>query len=123
MAKPASPDAYIASFPEPIRCKLEEMRAIIKAAAPEATEAIGYQMPGFKMKTFLVYYAGHKGHIGFYPTGSGIEAFKDEFGPYKWSKGAVQFPLDAPLPVDLIRRIVKFRIGKDLEKHPTLAKN
>ncbi|MNU03639.1 hypothetical protein D3C72_2477340 [compost metagenome] len=73
-------------------------------------------MPAFKQKGILVYFAGYAKHIGFYPTGSGIEAFKNEFGDYKWSKGAVQFPLDKPLPLDLITRITKFKAEIDLGK-------
>jgi uncharacterized protein YdhG (YjbR/CyaY superfamily) len=73
-------------------------------------------MPAFKQNTVLVYFAGYAKHIGFYPTGSGIEAFKEEFTQYKWSKGAVQFPLNKPLPLDLITRITKFKAQRDLEK-------
>ena len=113
MPKPASPDAYIAGFEPAVQARLQAMRAIIRAAAPQAIEAIGYQMPAFKLRTFLVYYAGYKKHIGFYPTGAGISAFKQELGGYTWSKGAIQFPHDKPLPQDLITRIVEFRIEQD----------
>jgi uncharacterized protein YdhG (YjbR/CyaY superfamily) len=85
------------------------MRAILRDAVPDAQEVISYGMPALKWKKILVYYAGYKGHIGFYPHGSGIEAFKHAFGTYKFSKGAVQFPLHEPLPEELIRRIVAFR--------------
>jgi len=109
-------DQYIATFPVQVREKLEELRFIIQQAAPMAEEVISYQMPAYDHHGMLVYFAGYKGHVGFYPTGSGIEAFQQEFGPYKWSKGAVQFPLDQPLPADLITRIVAFRIQKNQEK-------
>lgn len=109
-------DQYIATFPVHIREKLEEIRFIIQQAAPLAEEVISYKMPAYDYHGMLVYFAGNKAHIGFYPTGSGIEAFQHEFGPYKWSKGAVQFPLDQPLPADLITRIVAFRIQVNIEK-------
>lgn len=109
-------DEYIATFPEEVQAILQEMRATIQAAAPEATEKISYQMPTFFLKGNLVYFGAHKNHIGFYPAPRGIEAFKDELSKYKGSKGTVQFPFDEPLPVDLIRRIVKFRAAENLEK-------
>ena len=85
---------------------LEELRALIKAAAPDATEKISYAIPTFDLNGHLVHFAGYKNHIGFYPTGGGVEAFKEELKPYKSWKGSVQFPLGQPLPTDLIRRIV-----------------
>jgi uncharacterized protein YdhG (YjbR/CyaY superfamily) len=85
-------------------------------AAPEAEEAISYRMPTFKLKGNLVYFAAHKSHIGFYPTSSGIEAFKQVLAGYKSSKGAVQFPLDKPLPLDLVGEIVKYRVAENLKK-------
>jgi len=103
-------DAYIATFPSNVQKVLQEIRKIIQEAAPEAEEVISYKMPAYKQNGILVYFAGYKNHVGFYPTASGIEKFKDEFDNYKWSKGAVQFPLDQPLPVKLIQRIVKFRV-------------
>ncbi len=115
-------DEYIATFPEDIQAVLQEMRATIKAAAPEATEKISYQMPTFFLKGNLVYFAAHKNHIGFYPAPRGIEAFKDELSKYKGSKGTVQFPFDEPLPVDLITRIVKFRAAENLEKAASKAR-
>jgi uncharacterized protein YdhG (YjbR/CyaY superfamily) len=108
-------DQYIASFPGNVQVMLEQLREIIRNAAPEAEEVISYKMPAYKQEGMLVYFAGYKKHVGFYPTGTGIEAFKEEFTPYKWSKGAVQFPLDKPLPVDLITRMVKFRINYNRE--------
>jgi uncharacterized protein YdhG (YjbR/CyaY superfamily) len=111
--KRLSIDEYIRSFPEHIRKKLTEIREIIKENAPDATERISYQMPTFYLNGNLVHFAGYSKHIGFYPTPSGIEAFKGEFKDYKYSKGAVQFPLDEPLPVDLIERIVRFRVAEN----------
>lgn len=109
-------DDYIASFPDDVQTKLREMRALIRAAAPEATEKISYQMPTFDLHGNLVHFAAHRSHIGLYPAPTGIEAFKEAFAPYKTSKGAVQFPLDQPLPADLITRVVKFRVGENQQK-------
>lgn len=109
-------DDYIASFPDDVQTKLREMRALIRAAAPEATEKISYQMPTFDLHGNLVHFAAHRSHIGLYPAPTGIEAFKEAFAPYKTSKGAVQFPLDQPLPVDLITRVVQFRVGENRQK-------
>ena len=106
-------DEYIAQFPENTREILTQIRAIIRQAAPSASEAIKYMMPTFVLNGNLVHFAAQKKHIGFYPSPSGIEQFKDEFGPYKWSKGAVQFPLDRPIPYDLIRRITEFRVREN----------
>ena len=109
-------DEYFSSFPESIRDILELMRTTIKQEAPNAQEVISYNMPAFKAHGVLVYYAAHQGHIGFYPTSSPIEVFKSELSAYKFSKGAIQFPIDQPMPVDLIRRMVKFRVQQDVEK-------
>jgi len=109
-------DEYIASFPEDAQTKLQELRATIKAAAPEAVEKISYQMPAFFLKGNLVYYAAWKKHIGFYAIPSANEAFKDELSAYTVSKGAVQFPLDRPLPVDLITRMTRFRVAENLAR-------
>jgi uncharacterized protein YdhG (YjbR/CyaY superfamily) len=114
-------DEYIAAFPEDIQKLLEEVRATVRAAAPEAEERISYQMPAFAQKGILVYFAAMKHHIGFYPTSSGIQAFQAELSPYKTSKGAIQFPLDKPLPLDLITRIVRFRVEENLKKAETKA--
>ena len=108
-------DEYIATFPEDIQKILEELRATIKAAAPEATEKISYQMPTFYLKGNLVHFAAYKHHIGFYPAPRGIEAFKDELARYEGSKGAIRFPIGEPLPLDLISRIVKFRVTDNLK--------
>jgi uncharacterized protein YdhG (YjbR/CyaY superfamily) len=107
---------YFSSFPESTREILEVMRSTIKQEAPNAQEVISYNMPAFKANGVLVYYAAYQGHIGFYPTSKPIEVFKEELSAYKFSKGAVQFPIDHPLPVDLIRRMVKFRVQQDSEK-------
>ena len=109
-------DEYIATFPEEIQEKLQKMRATIKAAAPKAEEKISYQMPTFFLKGNLVHFAALKNHIGFYPTPSGIEAYKDEASIYESTKGALRFPLDKPLPLTLIRKIVKFRVAENLKK-------
>jgi len=111
----SSIDEYIAAFPEEIRPLLEELRATIKSAAPDAVEKVSYQMPTFYLKGNLVHFAAYKGHIGFYPTPGGIRAFKDEISIYKNAKGSVQFPIDKPLPLDLIRRIVEFRVAENLK--------
>ena len=108
-------DEYIATFPEDIQKILEELRATIKAAAPEATEKISYQMPTFYLKGNLVHFAAYKHHIGFYPAPRGIEAFKDELARYEGSIGAIRFPIGEPLPLDLISRIVKFRVADNLK--------
>lgn len=108
-------DAYISEFPERTQKALAEMRAIISAAAPGATELISYSMPTFDLNgRHLVHFAGHTNHVGLYPIPSGIEAFKEELAPYKQGKGSVQFPLVQPLPADLIRRIVEFRVGENM---------
>lgn len=114
--KPENIDQYIAGFPAETQKLLQKVRETIHQAAPEAKEVISYGMPAFKQYTVLVYFAAYAKHIGFYPTSSGIENFKDEFTDYKWSKGAVQFPLDKPLPLDLIIRITKFKAELDLER-------
>jgi len=109
-------DQYIAGFPEITKPLLEKMRATIKKAAPLAEEVISYQMPAYKLQGMLVYFAGCKNHIGFYPTASGIATFKKELSAYKGSKGAVKFPLNKPLPLGLITKIVKFRVKENIEK-------
>ena len=109
-------DEYIATFPKDIQKILEELRATIKAAAPDAEEKISYQMPTFFLNGNLVHFAAFKKHIGFYPTPSGIEAFQKELSAYEGAKGSVQFPLDKPMPLKLITRIVKFRVAENLKK-------
>lgn len=107
---------YIAAQPPENQKALETMRQTISKAAPKAEEVISYGMPAFKYQGMLVYYAVWKSHIGFYPSGSGINDFADELTNYKTSKGAIQFPLNEPLPVELITKIVKFRIMENEEK-------
>jgi uncharacterized protein YdhG (YjbR/CyaY superfamily) len=110
-------DDYIAQFPSATRQVLEELRALIKATAPEATETISYAIPTFDLGgRHLVHFAGFDKHIGFYPIPSGLEAFKEDLNPYKTGKGSVQFPLGKPLPRDLIRRIVEFRVEENTRK-------
>ena len=111
-----SMDEYIATFPEEIQTILEKIRATIKTAAPDAQEKISYQMPTFDLKGNLVHFAAFKNHIGFYPTPTGIENFKKELSAYAGAKGSVQFPLDQPIPYDLISKIVKFRVKENLAK-------
>ncbi len=113
---PGNIDEYISSFPKNIQSLLQELRNIIRKAAPEAEERISYKMPAFYQKGILVYFAAFKNHIGFFPTASGIAAFENELSEYKTSKGTIQFPLDKPLPPDLVSRIVKFRIGQNMGK-------
>lgn len=109
-------DQYIGSFPKNIQEILTTLRLTINAAAPTAHETIKYQMPTFTLNGNLVHFAAYKKHIGFYPTPSGIEAFKQEISKYKWAKGSVQFPIEKPLPLDLITRIVKYRVKENLKK-------
>jgi uncharacterized protein YdhG (YjbR/CyaY superfamily) len=106
-------DAYIAEYPAEVQALLEEMRALIREVAPEATETISYAIPTFDLNgRHLVHFAAFKNHLGFYPTGSGVEAFKDEFSAYKSSKGSVQFPFGTPVPWELIRRVVAYRVAQ-----------
>jgi uncharacterized protein YdhG (YjbR/CyaY superfamily) len=114
--KPTTTDEYIAQFPDDVQQILHKVRAVIKETAPGAVERISYAMPGFYLNGMLVWFAGHSTFIGFYPTGEGIEEFKGELTPYKFSKGAVQFPLDQPIPYDLIRRMVKYRVERNTKK-------
>lgn len=110
-------DEYIAGFPPEIRTVLEEVRALIRASAPDATETISYAIPTFDLNgRHLVHFAGFAHHVGFYPIPSGLEAFREELAPYKSGKGSVQFPLSEAMPADLIRRIVEFRVGENLRK-------
>ncbi len=110
MEKVNDTDEYIAGCPENVREKLVQLRATIRENAPEAKEVISYQMPAYKQNGILCYFAAHTNHIGFYPGVSAIEAFKSAISGYKWSKGTIQFPLDKPLPLDLIAGIIRFRV-------------
>ncbi|MBN1372776.1 MAG: DUF1801 domain-containing protein [Anaerolineaceae bacterium] len=109
-------DDYIAQFPEEVQKTLRELRAVIRAAAPDAEEKISYQMPTFYLNGNLVHFAAYKNHIGFYPAPSGIEHFKEELSGYAGAKGSVQFPLDQPIPFDLIMRITEFRAEENRAK-------
>ena len=109
-------DEYIANCPEDVQKKLKDMRATIQAAAPDAVEKISYQMPTFYLNGNLVFFAALKNHIGFYPTPSGVQAFIKETSKYASTKGAIQFPLDEPLPLKLISKIVKFRVAENLKR-------
>ena len=119
---PQNIDEYIADFPEDIQAILQKIRALIREAAPEAEEAISYQMPTFKLNGNLVHFAAFTKHIGLYPTPSGTEAFKKELLPYKSGKGSIQFPLDQPIPYELIKEIVAFRVKENLEKTESKGK-
>ena len=118
-ANPDSIDAYILTFPPEIQKILEQVRAIIQKTAPNAEEKISYGMPTFTLnKVNLVHFAAFKSHIGFYPTPVGMDEFKNDLAGSKTGKGSVQFPLDQPMPFDLIKRIVEFRIQDVLNKAP-----
>lgn len=123
---PESVDQYIRSFPPAVRKMLQDLRKTIKAAAPKATEYIGYQMPAYKYEGPLAYFAGYKNHIGFYPSTSGITVFKEKLSKYKGAKGSVQFPLDQPLPLALVKKIIRYRVKENeaIQKEKKLkAKN
>jgi uncharacterized protein YdhG (YjbR/CyaY superfamily) len=107
---------YIEAFPDDVQEILEKIRMTIRKAAPEAEETINYQMPTFTLKGNLVHFAAYKKHIGFYPTPTGIEKFKKELSIYEGAKGSVQFPLDKPIPYELISKIVKFRVKENLDR-------
>jgi uncharacterized protein YdhG (YjbR/CyaY superfamily) len=109
-------DKYILQFPPEVKEILKTFRKVVKEAAPEAEEKISYQMPTFYLHGNLVHFAAQKNHIGFYPTPSGIDAFKKELSQYKGAKGSVQFPLEKPIPYELISEIVKFRVAENLKK-------
>lgn len=111
---PTTIDEYIARFPPDIQAILQQIRQTVHAAAPEATEKISYQMPTFYLHGNLVHFAAFAHHIGFYPTPTGIEEFAEELAAYKGAKGSVQFPLDKPIPYDLIRRITLFRVKENV---------
>lgn len=110
--KPSSIDEYIAGFPEDIQQMLEMIRKTVKEAAPEAEEAIKYNMPAFVLKKNLVYFAAFKNHIGFFPAPANDDQYKKDLSGYKTGKGSVQFPMNKPMPLDLVTKIVKWRIAK-----------
>ncbi len=103
-------DEYIAKFPPDVQIILEEIRMTIRSEAPEAVETMSYQMPTFTLHENLVHFAAYARHIGFYPSPSAIRAFHDQIAHLKWAKGSVQFPLDKPMPLELIREMVRFRV-------------
>lgn len=113
---PKNIDDYIAGCAPDVQPILEKIRAIVRQAAPDAEEAISYQMPTFRLNGNLVHFAAFKHHIGFYPTPSGTEKFQKEIAAYKAAKGSIQFPLDQPIPYDLITKIVKFRVKENRVK-------
>ncbi|HML23884.1 MAG TPA: DUF1801 domain-containing protein [Aggregatilinea sp.] len=113
---PQTIDEYIAQFPDAIQERLHSIRQAVHDEAPAAQETIKYQMPTFTLNGNLIHFAAFKHHIGLYPTPTGIDAFEDDLAPYKKSKGAVQFPLDQPLPLPLIRKIVAFRVQEQAQK-------
>jgi uncharacterized protein YdhG (YjbR/CyaY superfamily) len=115
-AVPRTIDEYIAGFPPEVQAILQKIRLTIRKAAPDAKETISYQMPTFTLHGNLVHFAAFKNHIGFYPVPTGIEKFKQELAAYEGGKGSVKFPLDQPIPYDLIGRIVKFRVQENLAK-------
>lgn len=119
--KPTSIDEYIATFPDDVQKKLQQVRSTIKKAAPGAEEKISYGIPAFNLNgQYLIYFAGYKKHIGMYPVPGGVKEFEKDFAPYYTSgKGTIQFPLEKPIPVGLISKIVKFRIKKNKEKAKT----
>ena len=116
-------DEYIASFPKETQKILKDIRATIKAAAPDAEEKISYQMPTFFLNGNLIHFAAYKNHIGIYPTPNGIESFKKELSKYKGAKGSVRLPIGEPMPLKLISRIVKFRVAENLKKAKAKGKS
>ncbi len=122
-ATPTTIDEYIARFPTAIQALLQQMRATIRAAAPDAQERISYQMPAFAEHGNLVYFAARNGYLGFYPTNSGIAAFQQELAGYQSTKGAVHFPIGEPLPLDLITKIVRFRVAENRQHAAEKAKS
>jgi uncharacterized protein YdhG (YjbR/CyaY superfamily) len=116
MEKPTTIDEYIANFPADVQEIMQKVRETVKTAVPQATEAISYGMPTFKLEGNLVHFGGAKNHLGFYPAPSGITAFAAELASYQNSKGAVQFPYEQPIPYELISKITQFRAAENLEK-------
>ncbi len=115
-------DEYISQFPPEIQEKLKKLRKAIKEAAPEAEEKIAYRMPAYALNGPLVYFAAFKDHISLFPTGSPMEGFKEDLSEYRTAKGTLQFPLDKPMPYDLIKKIVKFRVAENINKPGTKSK-
>jgi len=109
-------EEYIRTFPENVQRILQSLRQAIKATAPEAVETISYQIPTFKLKGNLVHFAAFTNHIGFYPDPSAIEAFRDQLSPYSFSKGAIRFPIHEPIPLDLVKKMVAYRVKQHLKQ-------
>ena len=112
----AAIDDYIDAFPPDVRSRLQKLRSTIRRAAPQAAEKMAYRIPTFYLNGNLVHFAAFEHHIGFYPGPSGIAAFRDALAKYKGAKGSVQFPHDEPLPLDLVAKIVEFRVGENTRK-------
>jgi len=110
-------DDYISDFPTDVRRILRKLRSAIKKAAPQAKETISYRIPTFTLRGYLVHFAAFKDHVSLFPTSSPMKAFKRALSPYKVSRGTIQFPLDRPLPLTLVGRIVKFRVKENLARH------
>ena len=123
IGSPKNIDEYIAGFPRDVQQVLKQIRTTIKKVAPDAEEAIKYQIPTFVLNENLVHFAAFKNHIGFYPTPSSIEAFKDELFRYESAKGSVQFPIDEPMPLSLIAKIVKFRVKETRARSTAKKRN
>ena len=113
-------DDYITTYPKEVQAVLQKLRQTIKTAAPQATETIGYGIPTYKLNGNLVHFGAYKNHIGFYPAPRGIEVFKKELEPYEGGKGTIKFPLDKPIPYDLITKIVKFRVKENVGKKKSI---
>ena len=118
----ANIDEYIAGFPDDVQVALKQVRAAVRKAAPKAEEAIKYAMPGFVLHSNLVFFSAFKKHIGFYSVPTGKAEFKKDFAPYKTGRGSIQFPLDEPMPLKLITKIVKYRVKQNIVKQKTKSK-
>ena len=116
-SKPKTVDEYIGGFPDDVAAMLQQLRQAIREEAPDAKEIISYQMPAFSLHGNLVYFAGYRNHVGFYPTSSGIATFRKELAPFETSRGTVRFPAGEPIPMELVRRIIRYRIKEDIRKH------
>jgi uncharacterized protein YdhG (YjbR/CyaY superfamily) len=116
MKKPKSVDEYISWFPEEDQKLLEQVRTAIQEAAPQAEEIISYSMPGYRLNGVLVWFGGYANHIGFYPHGATMEKFKKELAGYKQTKGSIRFPINEPIPITLIKKMVNLRVKEHLER-------
>jgi len=121
-ATPKTIDEYIAAFPREVRARLKQLRKVIREAAPGAEERISYRIPTFSLCGNVVHFAGYERHVGFYPGPSGVKKFARELSVYASAKGSVQFPHDRPLPLDLVRKIVQFRLEENLAKYANRGK-